>query len=61
MQYILRCSHRVSERLGFITYLNAKLEKCAVSLVLNVFVAPALRTSKGSAFHSSGAAALSGH
>ena len=39
------------------TYLNAKLKKCVFNLVLNVFVSPALRTSKGSAFHSFGAAA----
>ena len=39
------------------TYLNAKLKKCVFNLVLNVFIAPALRKSKGSAFHSFGAAA----
>ena len=39
------------------TYLNAKLKKCVFNLVLNVFVSPALRKSKGRAFHSFGAAA----
>ena len=57
MQYILWCSHRVSKWLGFITYLNAKLKKCVFNLVLNAFVSPALRKSKGGAFHSFGAAA----
>ena len=57
MQYILWCSHRVPKWLGFITYLNAKLKKCVFCLVLTVFVSPALRKSKGSAFHSFGAAA----